>query len=294
MIGIVYNPVAGNGKCKGRMKAFLELMDSKGIEYDYRESHYAGETPSICEELAETCSTIIAAGGDGTMNEAITALHGKDVRIALLPYGSGNDAAMSIYGKKCPDSVVLDHILSGKDIRVDCGRINDTYSFMLIATYGFGAYLVKAFKEDGGSYIKEAPKIMTHRFLNDYTLKVNGTEKEYYTEFIAILNTGMAGGGMKIYHDSHMADGKMEVLILHNKTSMRRWMNLLALSRGRLKNQPNLEVVQFSECTIISKEDDCINMDGELPCLKEINVKVIPGGLRFAYDEDIKPFTGHY
>lgn len=44
MIGIVYNPVAGSGKCKDRMKAFLELMDSKNIEYDYRETQYAGHT----------------------------------------------------------------------------------------------------------------------------------------------------------------------------------------------------------------------------------------------------------
>ena len=294
MIGIVYNPVAGNGKCKDRMKAFLELMDSKNVEYEYRETEYAGHTPIICQELAETCSTIIAAGGDGTMNEAITSLHGKDVRLALLPYGSGNDAAMSIYGKKCPDLVVLDHILSGSDVRVDCARINDTYSFMLIATYGFGADLVKAFKEDGGSYLKETPKIMTHCDIKDYVLKVNGTEKEYSTEFISILNTGMAGGGMRIYPDSHMADGEMEILILHNKTRMRRWMNLLALARGRLKYQPNLEVIKFTECTIVSKENDCLNLDGELPCLKEINVKVIPGGLRFAYDTNIKPFNGHY
>ncbi|MBP5684957.1 MAG: hypothetical protein J6W72_00810, partial [Candidatus Methanomethylophilaceae archaeon] len=253
MIGVVYNPVAGNGKCKDRMKAFLELMDSKNVEYEYRETEYAGHTQVICQELAETCSTIIAAGGDGTMNEAITSLHGKDVRFALLPYGSGNDAAMSVYGKKCPDSVILDHILSGSDIRVDCARINDTYSFMLIATYGFGATLVKAFKEDGGSYLKVAPKIMTQKELNDYTLKINGTEKEVRTEFISVLNTGMAGGGMRIYPDSNMADGEMEVLILHHKSNMRRWMNLLALARGKLKNQPNLEVIKFKECTIISK-----------------------------------------
>ena len=283
MIGIIYNPIAAGGNFRGRMRDLLVLMDSLQIKYDYRESKKAGDTMDLALELAETCSTVLAVGGDGTVFETITALKDRDVRLAILPYGSGNDAFASVYGEDCTDAELLEHIMSETDIRVDCIRVNDQYNCFILASYGFAADLVKAVKEKGGSYMSQAFRILFKVNKKDYTIQVNGREMDVRSEYVSVINTGIAGGGMKVCKDSVMIDGEFELTILHECGLIRRFLNFIALARGRLDRQPNLELIRAKECTIIAKDGNCIDMDGELLDIDRAEIKMVEGGLRFAY-----------
>ena len=71
MIGIIYNPHTNKGASVERMKGIREKLDSKGVQYEYRETTYAGEAIVLAKELAKTCDTLIAAGGDGTFYEVV-------------------------------------------------------------------------------------------------------------------------------------------------------------------------------------------------------------------------------
>ncbi len=283
MIGIIYNPVAGGGKYKGRMRDLLVLMDSLQIKYDYRETQGPDDVGRLALEMSETCSTIIPAGGDGTVSEVLTALKDKDVRFAILPYGSGNDSFLSVYGKDCTDEEVLEHVMSETDMRADCFMVNGKYRCFLLASYGFGSDLVKNFKEKGKTYFHQALKMLLHVHIRNYAIIVNGTERELRSEFVSVINTGLAGGGMKVNSKSSFTDGEFELMILHESNRIRRLANFAAMARGKLESQPNMEVICTKECTIIAKDDDCINVDGELYYSQNVDIKMVEGGLRFAY-----------
>ena len=283
MIGIIYNPVAAGGKYKGRMRDLLVLLDSLQIKYEYRESEGPGDAGKLALEMSETCSTIIPAGGDGTVSEVLTALKDKDVRLAILPYGSGNDSFISVYGDDCSDEGVLEHVMSETDLRADCFMVNGKYRGFLLASYGFGADLVKNFKEKGRTYFYQAFKMLFGVHIRNYTITVNGTTRDVRSEFVSVINTGYAGGGIRVNSKSSFTDGEFELMILHESSMFRRFANFAAMARGKLDSQPNMEVIRTKECSIIAKDDDCINVDGELYYTQNVDIRITEGGLRFAY-----------
>jgi diacylglycerol kinase (ATP) len=284
MIGIIYNPIAAQGKYKGRMRDFLVLLDSLQIKYDYRETEKPKEAFDLAKELAKTCTTIVPAGGDGTVFEVITALWGTDVRYCILPYGSGNDAFRSIYGDECTDEELLQHMMSESEISVDCARINDTYTCVSLTSYGFAADLTKVFKEKGGSYLSQTVKFLFKVNRRDYTVKIDDTEREVSTEFIFMTNTGCAGGGIRVNKECRFDDGFFELMILHKSSMLRRFINFAAIPKGTLYKQPNMETIRCKECTIIPHDNKCVNMDGELYDLDHAHIKMVEGGLRFAFN----------
>ena len=57
MLGIIYNPVTNGGKSADRMRQIRELMDSKGIEYDYRETEKEAQATELAKELSAKCDS---------------------------------------------------------------------------------------------------------------------------------------------------------------------------------------------------------------------------------------------
>ena len=180
----------------------------------------------------------------------------KDVRLAILPYGSGNDSFTSVYGDDCSDEEVLEHVMSETDLRADCFMVNGKYRCFIHASYGFGADLVKNFKEKGRTYFYQAFKMLFGVHIRNYTITVNGTTRDVRSEFVSVINTGYAGGGMRVNSKSSFTDGEFELMILHESSMFRRFANFAALARGKLDSQPNMEVIRTKECSIIAKDDD--------------------------------------
>ena len=282
MIGIIFNPNAAGGKSVPRMENFLKMLDSRNIEYEYRETTKAWDAFDFAEELSKTCDTIVVGGGDGTVFEVLCNVWDKDVRLALLPYGSGNDGAMCIYGKDFPDEKMIDVITGDSETRVDCARINDKYTSVLLASFGLGADILVAFKEKGGSYFKVIPGVMRHTNRRNFTIKTDDKEEvTYFSEFVSVFNFGSAGGGIKVLDSSVSDDGQMEIIVLEKSSVLRRYQNFIALAKKRVEKQPNVKVLRFKECTITCEKEEPCNLDGELIFFNEINIKVLPKQLRF-------------
>ena len=264
-----------------RMKNFLKKMDDAGIEYDYRETQKSGDASAIALELASTCDVIMPAGGDGTVYEVVNALWEKDVKLAILPYGSGNDIARGLYHGVPSDEDVIRMLQSDDVMKADCALVNDRYVLTLLGAFGFGAAMLEKYLQNGGSYTRTIPGLMLRCITKKYTVKINGEVRLYDTEFISVLNASAVGGGITVYKDSDMTDGKMELVAINKKTRIRRLRNFIALARGRLDTQPNIDIIPFDECTIIPENIALCNFDGELIRFDEFHIKVFPGKLTF-------------
>ena len=121
MIGIVFNPVTFSGKSVDRMKHVLEILDSKGVEYIYRETEKEGDAIAISRELADSCGIIVAAGGDGTVLETLNGVYDRDVTIMVLPFGSGNDIGRSIGVEGMTDEQLAAAGIPAGLVRMSCG-----------------------------------------------------------------------------------------------------------------------------------------------------------------------------
>lgn len=281
MIGIIYNPISHMGASVPKMKNFLRKLDEAGVEYDYRETKKSGDASLLAVDLAKTCDTIVAAGGDGTVFEIINAVWQMDVILAILPYGSGNDIARGLYGGVPDDEKALAIMTSENYAMIDCARVNDQYTMMLIGGFGDTATVLEKYLQNGGSYARAVPSLLLHSNTKKYTVRIDNKVRIYDTEFITVVNPKAAGGGMVLYKDADMTDGKMEIIAMNKKTRVRRLRNFVSLAFGRLDTQLNIDIIPFEECTIIPESVSLCNLDGELVRFEEFHIKVLPGHLKF-------------
>ena len=141
MIDVIYNPVAGP-RVVNRLERVRSYLSGRGLPFRIRETAAPGDAVVMARESAhEGADTVVAVGGDGTMNEVADGLTGSATRLALVPHGTGNVFAREF---SLPESVegCLDLLSTGKTIAVRMAKANDR-RFVLLASAGFDAEVVE-------------------------------------------------------------------------------------------------------------------------------------------------------
>ena len=198
MIGIVYNPMTNKGASVERMKKIRESLDEKGIQYEYRESTYAGHSIVLAKELAETCDVIVSAGGDGTFYECLNGTIDKDVTYYILPMGSGNDTSITLDIKGRTDEEHIDRMVNGETRMVDCEIFNDETMSMQFAAFGIVpevlANFLKKKKSRGINYVMSLLGALFGHKPKDYRVIADGEEITLYGRVTGTYTTFLDNG----------------------------------------------------------------------------------------------------
>ena len=130
------NPNAGQRKANKHLPEIIGLFNHYGYEVTIFITTGPGSGAAIVEPRADQYDLIVCAGGDGTLNEAISGVlrAGSRCPIGYIPCGSTNDFAATL---KLPTDVMkaaLD-IMEGSAVEYDVGRFNGRY-FSYIASFG--------------------------------------------------------------------------------------------------------------------------------------------------------------
>lgn len=121
---LVRNPESGDGRQSERAR---DIAESRG--YDVRNSTSGDDARTLAREAAaEGAATIVACGGDGTLNAVVRGVDeaGKldDVRLGVVPAGTGNDFADNV-GIRGVDHA-FEVVESGEERRIDIGSVRWT------------------------------------------------------------------------------------------------------------------------------------------------------------------------
>ena len=94
-ITVIANPVSGRQKHPEHLKTALEVLKPHGIYPEIRETTQRGDARTFAlQEVARGTQIVLAAGGDGTINEVANGLVGSSVSLAVLPLGTANVFAL--------------------------------------------------------------------------------------------------------------------------------------------------------------------------------------------------------
>ncbi len=138
---VILNPTAGRSH-RGRFRATLERLRALGCDITLRETVAAGEASALARAADPAAfDGVVAAGGDGTVNEVINGLIGTPLPLALLPLGTANVLAAEIGLGLAPDTVAR-AIVEGPQRPIACGRAGDRH-FTQMAGVGFDAQVVE-------------------------------------------------------------------------------------------------------------------------------------------------------
>jgi len=146
----IINPIAGGGKTAEQVtSAIHETFRESGITCDIVTTQKKGDGTALSRNAVKKgYDVVVAAGGDGTVNEVATGLVGTSVVFGIIPVGSGNGLAR---GLRIPlnykDACRL--VLQGQSKKIDVGQVCDRY-FFATSGIGFDAHVGKIYDEKPG------------------------------------------------------------------------------------------------------------------------------------------------
>ena len=287
MIGIIYNPLSRKGVNRHRVEAIRKILDEHNFPYEYRETECPMDGIRVAREMSETCDTLIAVGGDGTVNEVINGGLEKGVTYGILPFGSGNDASRSLHVFEKTDEELADMIMHPKPRDMVCGYALGRI-YLQYVTFGIVSTVVKCYqqlpKPGKLAYPKAIFKAIRIHKAKHYHVKLPDREFDVTADFVAVQDIPTAAGGLYTNPNGIDNDRKLELIIIHHKSGFRLFKNLIALVRNKFDKQPNIEFIPVTEwCEVKADEVETGSIDGELLDFDEFRAELYSRPLKMLH-----------
>jgi diacylglycerol kinase (ATP) len=215
---IIGNPNSGSAGDEGYLERFAEILRAGGLEVEVLNT----ERPDHATELAAMAGgrLVIAAGGDGTVNEVVNGLS-KDATLGILPLGTANVLAREL-GLPLKPEDACERLLSGTGSRMDIGVATDEEGterrFACMAGIGFDANVVREVTPRFKRYLRSlafplvALKVYFRGDLPKLHLIVGDTT--HVGQLAVVANGHYYGGDFKVAEDASLTSGKLEVVLI--------------------------------------------------------------------------------
>jgi diacylglycerol kinase (ATP) len=286
----IINPISGAGAdaavAFGRVALVRSEAERRGMHAAIHVTERAGHARDLAAASAAAgADLVIVWGGDGTLNEAGTALLGSDTALGLVPAGSGNGLAAALGVPREPRAA-LAVALDGHARRIDAGLMAGR-AFFNIAGIGFDARVAKQFNlRAAGSrgawpYILLGAREGCRYSASEYRVQLGGETRSLRALLIAFANGREYGMGARIAPAAELDDGLLDAMIVEERSVLARFWHARHLATGTVHLAPRVTTARITSASIEADGPIEFHVDGE-PGIAEgrIDVQVLPGALK--------------
>lgn len=277
-----------NGKGAGNeaLREAIFKLRKEGYPIEVRVTWEHGDGERYVKEAVELqVATVVAGGGDGTINEIATALavlhENQRPVLGIIPLGTANDFATSA---GIPEEMenALRLAIVGKATPVDIARVNQDRYFINMATGGFGTRITTETPEKLKSALGGVSYFI-HGLMRMDTLKADSCELKG-PDFswqgdalvIGIGNGRQAGGGQRLCPTALINDGKLELSIFTSNEILPTLLNSVI---GGDDENPNIVHASLPWLEITAPHEMTFNLDGEPLSGTSFRIEVMPNAL---------------
>jgi diacylglycerol kinase (ATP) len=289
-IGIIYNPFAGGLKGAGRARLYkaVRVLQDNGSHVELFATPGPQQAGELARKAADSgCELILAAGGDGTINEAVNGIAGSNVQFGILPAGTANVLANEIGFSNRPDHAAR-QLLHAVPVRIALGLLErpdrKNHYFVLMAGVGLDARIVYELDVDLKNRIGKLA--YWHGGLRQFGrpvprfhIGVNGAD--YCASFALITRVRNYGGDFEIARQVRLTDNDFEAVIFQNN----QWQDYVrffgAVMTNRLYTTEGVTVTRATRIEADSSQDQRIyvQVDGESQGALPASISVVPDAL---------------
>ncbi len=288
----VINPAAGQGKSLDFIKAKIETVAKKyELDYEVYITEKKGDGIEYVEERAKSGEELrfYACGGDGTLYDVVNGAYGyKNVQVAVVPLGSGNDF-IRLFGTQ-EEFLVLEDQIEGVPVEFDlikCGNeiaINQCSMGMDAEVCAMQGKIKKfpLVTGEGAYYIGCLYAIM-RKFHNKFTITIDDNEvisKDCLFCFCG--NSRWYGGGFMAAPHAQPDDGLLDFVIVEANISRAKLVTLLnKYKRGEHLDWDITTFKRGKKLTIHSDSPAAVNVDGECKFITDTSFELVEKGMTF-------------
>jgi YegS/Rv2252/BmrU family lipid kinase len=262
---VILNPTAGSPE---HVQSSQERIETLAGDCPVWVTSHPGEAVALTRRaLEEGFTRVIAAGGDGTVNQVANGLAGSNATLGVIPMGSVNVFAMEL-GLPLHNLQRSWEVIEDTNVRlVDLPKANGKY-FVQLAGVGLDAQVVKetslAFKRSFGplSYLISAAQIAAREPPKLFIESENTSVEE--GSFVLVGNGRLYGGPFPFFKHAIIDDGLFDVVVFKRLGFLEiiNYLQQVVFSSGI--NIPEIEYFQTRQLRLTSAQDVPLELDGEL------------------------------
>ncbi len=293
---LIINPISGTRSKSGLDSYVSGRLADSGIELECRATKGSGDALAMASEARDKGYTmVIAAGGDGTVNETATALCGSDTRLGIIPLGSGNGLARSL---NIPQDLkyATDILCDGYYESCDHGVVNGLDFFCTFGV-GFDAAVSEKFAREKRrgrtSYLKNVFLEFLKYSPGDYTISIGDKVITDKALLVAVCNASQYGNNAYIAPHAKLTDGLLDVIVFHTGSPIAQMFAGVELLTGRFDRNTLVDTFRVPSVVISRRNDGPAHIDGDPVKLgNEMRIECCPSSLKIYVpkkDVEFKP-----
>ncbi len=281
---IIINPKSGSGKITTLKRKLDQYLDSALFQYEILTTHHRGHATELARAAVKSQTyAIIAAGGDGTINEVAQALVHTSTALGIIPMGSGNGLSYHL-GMDRNINKAIKVINSHALLDIDSGWANDSffvnvagigldaavaYRIMNNPNKGFIPYLLASLKES-----------LSFKFFKAQVTIDDSVEVGEYV-LVVVANGSFYGYNFAITPQALLDDGLFDVLLV-KKVNLFGYIPLVyRMLTKTMDKSPNVIYKKAKKISIQTQDKTYFQIDGEGFVAQEMtNFKIKPSSLK--------------
>jgi diacylglycerol kinase (ATP) len=237
------------------------------------------------------CTMIVAAGGDGTLNEVINGIqeNAGDACVGLLPLGTGNDFARTI-GLPTDPEAAIEMLRAGHIRAVDLVRVtsDEVRYFLNVSAGGFSGLvdekLTPEIKKTWGplAYLRSAAAALPELRAYRTTLAFDNTKSLMLDLYnVVVANGRYVAGGTLIAPEASIDDGLLDIILIQQRSAPELALLAAQVAMGAHLSSDAIVFRRAAKLTVNSKPGMWFNVDGELVGNEPARFEILPRALRF-------------
>lgn len=284
----IINPISGKGKQRIVAELIPKHLDLNLFDYEIAFTDYPHHATEISIKAIQSgFETIVAVGGDGSINEVAKALVNTSAKLAIIPMGSGNGLARHL---RIPLKIELaiELINKYKTNRIDTALFNEHF-FVCAAGVGFDAHISHLFakqtKRGFSTYIKIILKEFFSYREQMFEIKSENVQLKQKAFLVGVSNSSQWGNDAWISPNASTSDGELNVFLLRKPNLFQMPVLSYKLLNKKIESSSLYQSFKSKELSI-TQPFETAHVDGEpITSGKEIKIKIIPQSLTVICNE---------
>jgi diacylglycerol kinase (ATP) len=278
-ICFIVNPISGKGNNNLSSDHISSFFNKEEFDVTIHYSEYPKHAIELTKyALKNNSDIIVACGGDGTINEVASMLVNSQIKLGIIPIGSGNGLASNLKIPNYIDSA-LEVIKRGSTICIDVGKINE-YFFFSNTGLGVDAEIIKKYHESGkrtlASYIKSTIKASFNYKPKLLSYTIENCKYKIKPLLLFVSNSNEMGYKMSLTPKASLSDGFLDLVIVPKINLLKQSVFGVQVLTKNIHKNKNITKRLIKELNVYleKKQEYLIQIDGEPFCLNAEHIQI--------------------